>query len=141
LLALAYAAAVAGILASSPAYAGQKGDAAGRTPWTLTGGLLHARESFQATTLLDGRVVAEGGDDGGTMLSSSVIFDPISKTWANSGNLNAARSLHSATLLADGSVLTAGGEGVSNTAIASAELYDPASGTWTKTGDMIEARQ
>src|SRR6478752_1398944 len=111
LLALAYAAAVATILASSPAYAGQNGDAAGRTPWTLTGGLLHARESFQATTLLDGRVLAEGGDDSGTILSSSVIFDPISKTWANSGNLNAARSLHSATLLADGRVLVAGGEG------------------------------
>jgi len=74
LRALAYTVTVVGILAASPAYAGQNGDAAGRTSWTLTGGLLHARESFQAATLLDGRVLAEGGDDGVTILNSSVTF-------------------------------------------------------------------
>src|ERR1041385_8474631 len=110
---LAYVTLAAAILAGSPADAGQNGDAAGRTPWTLTGSLLHERYSFQATTLLDGRVLVEGGTTFGFsgMLKSSEIFDPVSKTWTGTGKLRQARSSHTATLLADGRVLVAGGSG------------------------------
>ncbi len=137
----AYALGFWAILVALPADAGPRGDGVGRAPWTLTGSLAHERNSFQANTLLDGRVLVEGGADGGLTLNSSEIFDPISKTWSTSGNLHKARFLHSATLLADGRVLVAGGDGDNHKAINSAELYDPVSGTWSNTGDMIDARE
>lgn len=132
---------ISGIFATLTTYAGQNSDAAGRTPWTLTSNLVHPRHSFQATTLLDGRVLVEGGV-GMNAMKTSELFDPVSKAWTLSGRLGQGRWQHTATLLADGRVLVAGGlGGASSSALASAEVYDPSNATWTATGNLVTARQ
>ena len=91
---------------------------------------------FTLTRLCDGRVLAAGGHDGVSILSSAEIYHPASGTWTPTGFMTVARYGHSATLLADCRVLVAGGNG----GIASAELYDPTSGTWSPTGSLSTGR-
>ncbi len=130
------------LIAVFHSYAGQAPDPAGHPTWTLTGSLRHARAGFQATALLDGRVLVEGGFSNTGAVRRSELFDPASKTWSNSGSMVVPRSNHTATLLEDGRVLVAGGQGLSHGQSAAnvAELYDPVLGRWTETGKMRAER-
>ena len=87
------------------------------------------RTGHTATLLRDGKVLIAGGYMAGlSHLSSALIYDPGTRTFAPTGSMNVGRSWHTATLLNDGKVLICGG-----TAQKSAELYDPATGTFTYT--------
>src|SRR5205085_2804228 len=92
------------------------------------------------TLLPNGRVLAAGGGDGGSIHASAELYDPASGTWSATGSLVFARFAHTATLLPNSKVLVAGGEGPFQSVLASAELYDPASGTWSATGSLVFAR-
>jgi hypothetical protein len=108
-----------------------------------------------ATLLQDGRVlVAGGGPDAASALSSAETYDPATRKFTRTGSMATARSDASATLLQDGRVLIAGGFGCGNTKtcsdyqamtlgrdLASAELYDPTTGEFTRTGSMSDSRQ
>jgi hypothetical protein len=91
--------------------------------------------------LPNGKVLVEGGYDGGSIISSAELYDPASGSWTFTGSLNITRDRHTATLLPNGKVLVAGGtRQISGEILSSAELYDPASGTWTLTGNLNTAR-
>ena len=101
-----------------------------------TGNMTVARDSHTATLLPDGTVLIAGGDNSGTVLASTEIFDPATGTFTVTGSMSAQRVLHTATLLLNGKVLIAGGNyfiGAAEAILASAELYDPATGTFTAT--------
>lgn len=119
---------VALILSSVP---GSIATASG-SAWVYTANdLAVPRYSFRATTLLDGRVLIEGGFAPGVYETEAELFDPQTNTWTPTGRMSVGRGEHSATRLLDGRVLVAGGyPGAGN----SAEIYDPATGTWSPTG-------
>jgi hypothetical protein len=114
--------------------------------WTATGEMAGTRTHHRATPLPDGRVLVVGGvvggDDGGGVLSSAELYDPISGQWTSTGSMADPRFAFTATVLGDGKVLVAGGASdlLGEDVWASAELYDPSSGQWTATGSMTEGR-
>jgi hypothetical protein len=103
--------------------------------WSATGALGTARGVHTATLLLDGKVLAAGGNYNSLVapttvaLASAELYDPATGTWTATGPLNAARSTHTATLLPSGKVLVAAGYYVNgNVQLSSAELYDATAG-------------
>ena len=106
--------------------------------WTATGSMAETHYTGTATLLLDGRVLAVGGDGSSGVVASAELYDPRNGSWTVTGSMDAARATHTATLLLDGRVLVAGGAVIG--VLASAELFDPGSGTWTATGSMNGGR-
>ena len=86
-------------------------------------------------TLLDGRILVEGGlkRTHGFSLGSAEIFDPATGTWSATGSMLVARTNHTATTLEDGRVLVIGGLDRDRFKLAECELYDPNTGIWTTT--------
>ena len=93
--------------------------------------LMHA-----AALLSNGSVLAVGGlNESGTLLRSSEMYDPSTRTWTASGSMHYARQQHTASILKDEKVLVTGGyDGVIG--LMTSELYDPARGTWTDAASM-----
>ncbi len=92
--------------------------------WTYTGSMNVSRRSFIIASLLDGKVLAAGGNvySGSPYINSAELYDRTTGTWTYTSSMNAARNGHTATLLSNGNVLVAGG-GNSEGRISSAELY------------------
>ena len=88
-----------------------------------------------ATLLLDGRVLATGGNDAHTQ-----IYDPATSAWSDTGNLQPSRLNCTATLLPNGRVLVAGGESPSGVSYASCVVYNPATASWSATDSLHVAR-
>ena len=91
------------------------------------GHLLEARQTFEAVTLADGRVLVAGGVGLYGVLASAEVFNPATGVSAAVGNLSAPRAAFSAALLPDGRVLLAGG---GPRATTTTDLFDPATGTF-----------
>jgi hypothetical protein len=106
---------------------------AGNT-WTVAADNVQAPGYQTATLLLDGRVLATGGQG-----AKAELFDPTSGQWSAAASMNESRAYATATVLPDGRVLVAGGVSGS-VVLASAELYDPAADSWTPTGSMATGR-
>jgi N-acetylneuraminic acid mutarotase len=114
--------------------------------WAKTGSMKDGRESFTATLLQNGQVLATGGfnncdDDFCSDTNTAELYNPTTGTWTQTGSMQGAREQHTATLLPSGRVLVVGGrnEGgfcCSPFEYSSAELYNPATGTWTPTASM-----
>lgn len=102
-----------------------------------TGAMSAARDNATATLLDNGKVlIAGGGLDPTTELSSAELFDPTTGTLQPTGALPAPRASAAAIRLQNGKVLVTGGISTNFTRLASAELYDPATGVWKPTGSM-----
>jgi len=124
-------------------------NARAQSPGTFaqTGSMTSARSAHTATLLSDGRVLIAGGSlhlpqqfGGGTVLSSTELYDPRGGTFRAAAAMTSARRSHTATLLPDDRVLIIGGFDEGGTALASAEIFDPATGTFSATGSLITAR-
>ena len=112
--------------------------------------MLSARVNASATTLIDGRVLVAGGNDGSTDLASAEFYFPLSQGFEPVANgLSVPRSSHAAVLLPhNGGVLIAGGSsnGVAQTAVdllVPAESPDPYSfgvNAFVATAPMAGAR-
>src|SRR5271166_2028353 len=109
--------------------------------WTSTGSLHQGRDGHTATLLLNGNVLAAGGENNGFSLNSSEFYNPLTGKWTTTGSLNIDRSGAQAVLLSSGMVLVAGGC-TSNCldVTATSELYNPATGTWSLTGALATPR-
>jgi hypothetical protein len=91
----------------------------------LVARLAQARAEHTTTLLATGELLIVGGRGAQGPLTSTEIFDPITRTTAVVGPLGRARTRHAATLLHDGRVLVTGGTGEDGLATRSAELFDP----------------
>jgi hypothetical protein len=90
--------------------------------------------------LLDGSVLAAGGNDEGTeILASAELYDPVAGSWTVISSMDTARWFHTATLLPSGRVLVAGGLDT-NGPLTEAEIYDPQSHVWRPVVPMNLAR-
>jgi hypothetical protein len=100
------------------------------------------RVTQTAALLQDGTVLIAGGlDDTLTPLTSTDIYDPVSKTFtATAVVMDVARSQHTATALIDGTVLETGGSTAATDAVQ-ADLFDPTPGAFVPSGPMLEPRQ
>ena len=106
-----------------------------------TGPLNAARYGHTATLLPSGEVLAVGGYNGLSYLSSAELYDPTNGTWRDTGSPATPRIRHTATLLPNAKVLVTGGTtNSSGVALLSAELYDATTRTWTTTGPLNNAR-
>ncbi|MHC4780609.1 MAG: Ig-like domain-containing protein, partial [Planctomycetota bacterium] len=115
---------------------GGTGPAPGGTPgtFTRTGPMVFARARHRMTRLIDGRVLATGGENDsplGRVLRSAELFDPATYQWTLSNSLgtgingmNFERYGHTSTLLKDGRVLIAGGTD-NHKVLNLAEIYNP----------------
>jgi hypothetical protein len=102
-----------------------------------TGVLATERAHHTATLLLDGTVLAAGGNTGLATTATAEIYDPATGIWTPTGSMNQARYRYAATLLQDGRVLVTGGQDDHAKSLSSTELYDPATGIWTTTGALV----
>ena len=116
--------------------------------WSTTGSLVTARTKCSATRLLDGRVLAVGGDAGQNGFTSAELYDPATGSWTTTGAMSGARSdddvcCPGIARLPSGDVLIAGGsnpQGTASSVLSSAEVYRVATGTWEATGDLAFGR-
>ena len=98
-----------------------------------------------ATLLLNGKVLAAGGEDDTGIHATAELYGPSMGTFTATGSLTTPRVGQTATVLPDGSVLMAGTDDFLYTSyvypsLASSEVYDPISGAFTPTGDMTVPR-
>jgi pimeloyl-ACP methyl ester carboxylesterase len=115
--------------------------------FTFTGSLNQARYfpgDPAAITLLDGRVLAIGGDcpgcPDGNPTSTVEAYDPQQGTWSYVAPLSQGNSNgYTSTLLLNGSVLIAGGCYTDSCppATAAVELFDPTTNTWQQMTPLL----
>jgi hypothetical protein len=99
-----------------------------------------ARAKHSATTLLDGRVLIAGGDNGSNDLASAEIYNPATGAISATDSMSAPRSGHTALLLPNNNaVLIAGGTSTGND-VATAELYESWNNAFKSTGSMTSVR-
>jgi Kelch motif/Galactose oxidase, central domain len=102
------------------------------------------RLGHSATRLLDGRVLVAGGTtSSGTpdsVLRTTEIFNPATKTWTASGPMAARRNFHRAVRLLDGRVLVAGGAQFGGVDLREAELFYPQVSRWVEVAPMQHRR-
>ena len=131
--------------------------------FTPTGNMHSERWGHTATTLLNGKVLITGGQDGIKMVTCGTttycgisiskqaeLYDPATGLFSPTGDMNVTRYQHAATLLPSGKVLISGGwdnwpiscpSGFGPyTVAASTEIYDPGTGTFSPAPDMEIAR-
>jgi hypothetical protein len=116
--------------------------------WSTTGSLATARTKHSATRLLDGRVLAVGGDAGQNGFTSAELYDLTTGSWTATGAMVGPRSdddvcCPGIARLPSGDVLVAGGSspsGAPSSVLSSAEVYRVATGTWEATGDLAFGR-
>ena len=112
--------------------------------WTATDDMVVARSGFGAVVLADGRVLAAGGFDDGS-LDEVEMYDPATETWSLLGAtawLPDQIQDFPLVLLNDGRVMLPGGAWALNgtTVATTTLLFSTASLTWTPGPDMAFAR-
>ena len=117
--------------------------------FTLTGAMAQDREYFNPVLLMDGRVLAAGGQgnnppgpQGNPAVDTAEIYSPETGAFSPTGHLVVARYGATVTRLQNGKVLFLGGfnflpPGTSGQALDSAEIYDPSTGQFTLLGQHM----
>ena len=99
--------------------------------WVLTNGPMnHPRRYLEMVLLSDGTILAAGGFDGSSWLTSSEIYDPATSEWSVVGALSSGRGAFAMLVLPDTTVLAAGGADGGYPPLATCELYNVSSRTW-----------
>jgi len=123
--------------------------------WTVVAPMIHARASFPAVLLTDGKVLVASGtiETGGDLvgLTFCEIYDPAANTWSQTTPIGTPvprepgqpRIGAQAVTLPDGTVLLTGGHSggplnwnYNPFSFGESERYDPATGKWTDAAPM-----
>jgi hypothetical protein len=101
--------------------------------WSAAGAPPAAVAEADAVRLSGGQVLLAGGVDAtGTAVATTVLFDPVARTWAPQvTSLATARRRHTTTRLGDRRVVAAGGLGADGAPLATVEVFDPVARTWS----------
>lgn len=103
-------------------------------------------EDYNATNLLNGKVLVCGGHDTNGSIDitdATNIWDQGTGLWTAAASMNERRANHACVLLSDGRVFVAGGlrfDGEENVPTDTAEIYDPVADTWTLVSSMGETK-
>jgi hypothetical protein len=113
--------------------------------FTKAAGAAAGVRAFHTATLLpSGSILAAGGTNGPSVLSSAELFDPVTETFSPIlGTMRHVRDLHTATLLPNGRVLIAGGFTTNSASTGStntSEIYYPDTKIFLETALMISSR-
>ena len=97
-----------------------RGELASSWAWVEMAPMKHARRSFGAALMADGKVLVCGGvGAGGKRLKSVECYDPAADTWSDLADMDRAREEFGAARLADGRICIVGGSGDS---VSAAEI-------------------
>jgi Kelch motif/Galactose oxidase, central domain len=115
--------------------------------WRYTGSLNTGRADYAAVLLLNGDVLAAGGDYY-SQNNSSEIYHVAKGTWSNNAGGFSLRFYPTLTLLQNGKALITGGAifgrygffGLPGSTFSDAHLYNPATGSWKQTAKLNEPR-
>ncbi len=103
-----------------------------------------SRADFTLSQLIDGNVLAVGGDNGSGPVSSVEKLDLLTGVFQYQSSLITGRTAHTASVLKDGRVLVVGGSAVapdgSRIALNSTEIYDP-NLTFISAGPTLNVRR
>ena len=100
-----------------------------------------ARDLPSGSRLPDGKVLLAGGNQSGTILATTVVYDPALGFFVPGADMGESRVGHAAVVLPTGEILVIGGTDDAGFTLNTAEIYDPTSGLWTSTlGTMGTAR-
>jgi hypothetical protein len=114
--------------------------------WQFVVPMHFAREESRAITLLDGRILVAGGNDGNVVLKSCELYDPKANTWAATGDMNEGRYRFDMDILPDGRIIAVGGllaidpGGLVPTS-NQCEIYDPKTERWASMQSMSAKRE
>jgi N-acetylneuraminic acid mutarotase len=101
--------------------------------WTRRANMPVEMADFDAS-VVDGKIYAIGGDDGGVMVC---MYDPYTDTWTSKADMPTSRWFL-ATCVVDGKIYAIGGRNPDiNVGLKTVEEYDPETDTWTKKADML----
>eukprot|EP00040_Diaphanoeca_grandis_P031452 m.188255 g.188255 ORF g.188255 m.188255 type:complete len:416 (-) comp32335_c1_seq1:94-1341(-) len=137
LLALAVATPVAALSTLSRSAAPRIDDT-----WVNFRSMLTPRANVSLATLKDGRVMAAGGTDGASTLSSVEIYDPRPAEWIPAGSMDTKRQSFGLTTLRNGDVLACGGYDPAAAVqfLTSCETFDFDALAWKSAASMTLAR-
>ena len=113
--------------------------------WTATGAMTTARQNPAVAALPDGRVLAAGGANAGS-LASAEVYDPNADAWTAVAAMGTPRLQAGVSTLRDGRVLVSGGEqyhdpvAIDDGTLSSAEIFDASTGTWASAAPMVNRR-
>jgi N-acetylneuraminic acid mutarotase len=108
--------------------------------WYAAAPMLVARSDHAAVALIDGRVMAIGGNQGVKLLDSVEIYDPRTNAWTPGPHLPRLRTQHAAVTLRDGRVLVVGGIDANGGPTDATFLYEPSANTWSEGPHMTMPR-
>ncbi|WP_394845127.1 hypothetical protein LZC95_49750 [Pendulispora brunnea] len=109
--------------------------------WSSTMAMSIPRGYHTATRLLDGRVLATGGDWPDNEKTAEV-YDPFTKTWTRTPNMASVRWAGTADRLSDGRVLVVGGwKGPTIEATETVEIFDPTTGKFNLASSLSAPRE
>ena len=77
--------------------------------WQYAADMSTTRRDHAVVVLNDGKLMAIGGFDGNSSVSSAEVYDPYYNMWSSVASMNSARSSLMAVVLDDDRVLVAGG--------------------------------
>lgn len=107
--------------------------------FTNGGSMTAVRTGHTATSLPNGEVLATGGRNNSSIVTSSAdLYDPTMGTWTATASMISRRVAHAANLLSNGEVLVSGGLSTLYTQIyaVNAEIFNPANRTWSAAGAL-----
>jgi len=111
--------------------------------WRTIASMNTPRYNFTMVPLLDGTILAIGGQDiNNTSIGSCELFDPSTGQWTYTGSLSQPCGRDRAIVLSNGTVALIGG--AINSYVAQTdqvETYDPVAKIWSDGGHLLVARQ
>ena len=99
-----------------------------------------SRQLLRAVTMMDGKVMVTGGNDGIAHSAATFVYDPVSNTWTTKASMGTPRFSHAMVLLQSGRIMAIGGKNFAQGVLNTVEIYDPVTDTWSDGAPMSVKR-
>ena len=100
---------------------------------------MSGKRYYHASVVLDGKIYAMGGYDGGTR-DTVEVYDPQADSWQRVASMLRGLSDHAAAVMG-GKIYVTGGEPNLGSPVNSVYVYDPQADAWTQLASMGIARR
>ena len=106
----------------------------GAPSWTSKANMSTARRDPDAA-VVNGKIYAIGGSNGGSYVSSVEEYDPATNTWTTKASIPTVRQGFAKAIVIDNKIYVLGGSD-GTYSLKTNEMYDPATNTWTVKANM-----